>query len=148
MKNYVIGFLVCVMFLFALGADVDRRNQEPNTKKVFKYEAATITHSKGESTAETTTEIINGTIGQITVTINDNTANATATVSISDEDGAVLWTEAAIAENATTVFQYNTRSSTDLPMALLCAGTITITVTPSADPNTSGMTTDVVIYGD
>ncbi len=148
MKKYIIGFLVCALLVFSFGADVDRRNIEPNTHKIFKFEAATITHSTGETAAETTTEIINGVIRQITVTINDNDANATGTVAFSDEDGAVLWTEATIAENATTVFQYNTRSSTDLPMALYCAGTMTITVTPSTNPSTSGMTTDVVLYGD
>ncbi len=148
MKKYIIGALTCLCIVLLLGADVDLRNAEPNSKKVWKYEAATVTHSSGETAAETTTELINGVVRQITVAVSDNTANVTATVALSDEDGAVLWTEAGIAENGISVFQYNTRSSTDLPMSLYCAGTMTLTVTPSGDPCSGGMTTDVVLYGD
>jgi hypothetical protein len=91
---------------------------------------------------------LNGTIRQFTVTVNDNTNNVTATVAFLDADDYVMHSEAAIAENATTAFQYWTLSGTDLPLALLVDDTITVRMTPSGDPGASGMTVDIVFYVD
>ena len=126
---------------------LDKRSSEPYGSPVARMALDTLTvPDDGQATEQTTDVPINGIIRQITVTINDNDGNATATVQVRDADGAVLWTEAAIAENATTVFQYNTRSSTDLPMAICCAGTMTIGCTASGDPGESGLTCDVVLW--
>jgi hypothetical protein len=149
MKKYIKGFLVCAVLVVLLGADVDRRNLEPFTHKVFRIEAARVTHSSTATAADSTTEIINGVIRQISVTVNNNTNDVTADVEIRDADGDVLWAcESDAAENATTVYTWNTVSGTDIPMAIMCAGTMTIWVEPSGAPGTSTMTTDVVLWGD
>jgi hypothetical protein len=146
MKNIIIIFLALILLM---GADVDRREQEPRTHKVFRIEAARITHASTATAADSTTEIINGVIRQISVTVNDNTNDVTADVEIRDADGDVLWAcESDAAENAATVYTWNTVSSTDIPMAIYCAGTMTIWVEPSGAPGTSTMTTDVVLWGD
>jgi len=149
MKNYLIGFMVCMIVILAFGANVDRRNQEPYTKKIFVREVATLTvPDDGQATEQTTDILINGHVRQIVVTINNNDGNATATVALRNEDGAVLWTESGVAENTSTVFQYYTLSGTDLPLDILCAGTITVGCTASGDPGSSGLTCDVELYGD
>ena len=125
---------------------LDNRASNSNKERLARMALDTITIPNGGMTEVTDTAYVNGIIRQITVTINDNTGNATATVQVRDADDAILWTEAAIAENATTVFQYNTRSSTDLPMAICCAGTMTIGCTPSGDPGASTMTCDVALW--
>lgn len=149
MKKYIIGVLSCMVVVLLMGASVDRRNIEPNTHKVFRIEATRLTVADGgHATESTTNQVINGVIRQIAVKVNDNTGNATVTLALRDEEGAVLWTEAGIAENATTVFQYNTRSGTDLPMAIYCTGSITLGATASGDPGASTQTTDVTLWGD
>lgn len=148
MKKYIIGFMSCMILVLLLGASIDRRNVEPYTKKIFVHEVAQITIASAGTTEETTDILINGCIKQIAVTMNDNTSGATATVELRNEDGGVLWTFAAIAENATSVYQYYTLSGTDLPLNILCAGTITVGCTPSKAPSTGGMTCDVELYGD
>lgn len=132
-----------------LSASIDRRNAEPNTDRVFKFTVDTLTvPDNTQAVEQTTTFNLNGTIRQITVAINNNDGNATATIEIRDADGAILWSEAAIAENATAVFQYNVRSATDLPLALLCAGVITVGCLASGDPGASGLTAVVTVWGD
>lgn len=128
---------------------VDNRNTEPHSGKVFKYTVDTLTvPDNTQAVEQTTTFRLNGTIRQISVAINNNDGDATATIEIRDAAGAILWTEAAIAENATAVFQYNTRSATDLPLAILCAGPITVGCLASGDPGASGLTADVIVWGD
>ncbi len=128
---------------------VDKRNTEPHSGKVFKYTVDTLTVPDGTHAVEqVTTFNANGTIRQVSVAINDNTGNATATIEIRDAAGAILWTEAAIAENATAVFQYNTRSATDLPLAILCAGVVTVGCLASGDPGASGLIANVIVWGD
>jgi len=130
-------------------ATIDRRNIEPFTKKIFKIEVPQLTvPDDGQATEQTADIILNGTVRQIAVTINNNDGNATATVQLRNENGGVLWTFAAIAENATSVYQFYTLSGTDLPLAVLCAGTITVGCTASGDPGASGLTCDVELYGD
>jgi hypothetical protein len=151
MKRELCIVALAVALIFALlagAANVDDRSLEGNGNPVFRIEVPQLTMPDGDANAVTDTINLNGTIRQITVTVNDNTGNATMTAEVIDEDSAVLWTEAAIAEAAVTVFQYNTRSSTDLPMALLATGTLTIQVTPSGDPGASTGLVDIVLYGD
>jgi hypothetical protein len=139
-----IGIVFC-LFL-SLGASVDRRRYA--TKPVFKYEVDTITVPNGDANEWTgTIPNINGVIRQVTVNLNNNTNGVTTTIEIRDSAGAILWTETGITENQIAVFQYNTRSGTDLPMAVMCAETITIGITPSGDPGVSTLTADVVVWG-
>jgi len=118
-------------------------------ERISRYECPRVTIPNGGTAAVSSSALrLNGIIRQISVTVNDNTGNKTATAAIVDEDSITLWSEAGIAEAATTVFQYWTLSSTDLPLAVCVDGNITIKVTPSGDPGTSTMTVDVVLYID
>ena len=127
-------------------ASQDHRYKGPRNP-VVRAEASQIVIPNGGTTEVTTTLKVNMVIEQITVKVNDNDGNATMTVAIRDDNAATLWSEAAIAENATTVFRYSTLSDTDLPLKVLVNGTITIGATPSGDPGESTGTVDVVLYG-
>ena len=99
----------------------------------------------GSSSAVThTLEKMNGTVKQIEVKINDTTGNITFTLSATSELGGVLYTKAAIPENATTVYS-STSDATDFD-AFLLAGDIIWTFTPSADPGVSTGIIDVNLY--
>jgi hypothetical protein len=116
---------------------------------IARIEVPQITLPNGASAEVTETlQNVNLRVKQIAVTVNDNTGNATMTVQLRDNDGAVLWSEAGIAENAITVFQYYTLSDTDLPLCILLQGAITVGVTPSGDPGASTGLVDVKLYGD
>lgn len=143
MKKYIIGFLTCLCIIVCVGASFD--NRQFSQTPVFRIDVAQITVSDANAVSSSTMNL-NGTVKQITVTMNDNDANATATVSILDEDSVVLWSEADIAENGTTIFQYWTLSSTDLSLAVLMSGNFTVTVDPCEDP--TSMTADVVLWGE
>jgi len=154
MKKYIVGFLVCVVLVCSFGASVDRRNQEPYTKKVFRIEATQITQVSGDANDVSTTVNVNGIIRQITVGINNNDGDATATVAIIDDNGSVLFTTASVAEStsaAPVAQHYMPVSASDanaLPLAIPVTGTITLNVDLSGDPGASGMEVDVVLYGD
>ena len=81
--------------------------------------------------------VITDLIDYYVVAINDNTNNVTATLEIRDTDGAILYTKAAIAEDAKTVL-----SAIDV----LVAGDITIGITPSGAPGVSTLTADIIFY--
>ena len=150
MKKYIIGFLICSVVL-VMGATVDRRNLEPNIKKVFRFEATQLSRDSGDANDVSTTATLNGIIRQITVGVNDNTGNKTVTVDIIDDNGSVLFTTETIAEGTTSapvVQQFFTASSTDMPLAIPVTGTITLNVNLSGDPGSGGMTIDIVLYGD
>lgn len=129
-------------------ADIDRRDIS-GRYPVARYELAQQSWASGASAAATAYLYnINGIVEQIEVTINDNTGNRTATVAIASEDAGSLYSQAAIPENATTV--YTALSNKGTPDAsfnpFLVCGDLTFTVTPSGDPSTTGMTVDVAIY--
>jgi len=90
----------------------------------------------------------NGRCTQVAVAVNDNTGNRTATVTITDENGATLFTKSGIAEAATTTYFAESNKATqdaDFNPFLAC-GVLTATLTPSGDPSTTGMTVDVYLY--
>lgn len=151
MKKYIIGFLICVVVVLSFGASTDRRNLEPNTKKIFRVEIPQMSRVNGDANDVDDTVNVNGTIRQITVGVNNNTGNKTVLVSLVDDNGSVLFTTETIAEDtnsAPIVQHFMTESSTDLPLAILVTGLITVDVNLSGDPGTSGMVIDVVLYGD
>lgn len=103
----------------------------------------------GAALTQTLTRTIEGAIRAITVGINNNTGNATATVSIVDDNGAVLYTKAGFAENTATAPTYvniMNDAGEDLVMNVLCAGKISIKVTLSGDPGESTGIVDVNLY--
>jgi hypothetical protein len=89
---------------------------------------------------------VSGTIRQISVTLNDNTNNVTATVALKD-GSTTLYTTAAQPENATTITRFMIESGTDMQLVIPVEGTTTIVVTPSGAPGASGLTVDVKFFG-
>jgi len=114
----------------------------------FPVEMVTIAQqswASGETAAKSvTTGKLNGICEQIEVKLNDNTSGATATVAIASANSGQLYSQAGIAENATTVYKA-TSDASDFD-AFLVDGALTVTITPSKDPSTSGMTVDVYLY--
>lgn len=123
-------------------ATIDRRKDGRDT--VARYQLDQQSWASGESDALAPTIDVFGTVEQIEVKLNNNTNNVTATVTITTEDSGQLYTQAGIAENATTVYKA-TSDATSFD-AFLCAGTLTVTITPSGDPGASGLTVDVILY--
>lgn len=143
------------MVVVVYSASFDRRGFNQNQgEPAFKVELPQMTRVNGDANDVSEDVILNGTIRQITVGINDNTGNKTATIDIIDDNGSVLFTTATIAENTTAApvaQHYMATSASDtnaLPLAVLVTDTVTINANLSGDPGSSGMTIDVVLYGD
>lgn len=95
---------------------------------------------------------VNGTIKAMEFVISETEDNITYTVAIANENGAALFSEAALADLST--HWRDSESSTDgdgdfnpIPMN----GTLTVTITPSAAPDagpvgTKTATVDVILY--
>jgi hypothetical protein len=156
-KQILIGVLIVAVCLIAnykhiTAASFDQRSLDNNQgTPVFRIEVPQLTVASGASAAVTDTINMNGTVRQITVGVSNNTGNRTAIVSLVSDEGSVLFTTEAIAENTTAapVAQaFFTASATDLPLAVLATGTVTIKATPSGDPGSGGMTIDVTLFGD
>jgi len=136
---------LCIISVLYAGQSAKR----DSIGSVIKLDVPQMTVANGSSADDTADITINGSVKQITVGVNNNTGNKTATVSLTDADGSVLFTTETIAENtdsAPVVQQFMTVSDTDLPLNILCDGTITVTGSPSGDPGASGMTIDVSLY--
>lgn len=80
---------------------------------------------------------INGCIRRITIDLSNADNAVTATVALTDPDGAVIYTSGANNENVITV----------LDVTEYVAGTITVTVDVNSDPGASGITADVKLFG-
>lgn len=106
------------------------------------------TWASGASAAVAKSMPVYGCCEQLTVKVNDNTGNRTATVTITDENSATLFTKSGIAENATaTYFARSYKQTQDADFnPFLASGILTATITPSGDPGASGMTVDVELY--
>lgn len=106
--------------------------------------------ASGVSAALAPTKMVRGKCEQIVVEINDNTGDKTLTLTITNADGATLFSQGAIPENAKTVYYANSNKATQDANfnAFLADELCTFTMTPSGDPSTSGMTADVAIYVD
>ena len=116
---------------------------------VRKYTIPQQSWASGVTAALTYTLPMHGRVEQIVVKINNNTGDATLTLAITSEtqDGT-LYSQAAIPENASTVYRANSeKASQDANFnAFLVDEKVTLTMTPSGDPSTSGMTADIAIY--
>lgn len=149
-KLIVILFLIVAGILFAASFDNRSLYQNQGTP-VFRVEVPQLVGDPNSSSNISATVNLNGTIMQITVGISDNTGNRTATIDIIDDNGSILFTTESIAEDtesAPIVQHFMTESSTDLPLAILVTDTITINANLSGDVGVSGVTIDVVLYGD
>ena len=115
---------------------------------VARLDFAQAAWANGVTAAVEKTMQVNGIVEQIAVAVNNNTGNRTGTVTITDENGATLFTQASIAENATTTYfarSYKATQDADFN-PFLAVGTLTATITPSGDPGASGMTVDVIFF--
>jgi len=142
----LIGLLLALM---AMGVTISDRRGEGSAFPVSTYQITQQSMPDGDANAVTTTlSNINGIVEQIEVVINNNTGNATATVAITSANSGTLYSQAAIPENATTVYSaLSNKGTQDANFnPFLCDGTLTFTITPSGDPGTSGMTVDVILY--
>lgn len=131
-----------------------RQVARDKVRTVFKLDVPQLVFPEGATGAtltQTADVQINGAIRAISVGLNNNTGNKTVDVSIIDADGAILIALATTAENTTSapvIQQFMTLSLTDLPMRLMCAGTITVSAVISGDPGSSTGLADVSIYMD
>ena len=149
MKRTIIGLVVGVLIVCALGANYDRREQSLRYP-IAKYQFTQLSWASGASGALTTTIANVNMLVERVDTVASNSTNAiTYTIAIADENtvsNAELYSEAGLLENAQTV-HLATKSTPDFD-AFPCSGnTLTVTVTPSGDPGASGSTIDVIIYG-
>jgi hypothetical protein len=139
------AMILMLLAILAAGASLDYRTEK---QSVARLDFAQGTWASGVTAAVAKTMQVNGCCEQIAVAVNNNTGNRTATVTITDENGATLFTQAGIAEAATTT--YFARSYKAVQDAnfnpFLAVGTLTATLTPSGDPGASGMTVDVYLY--
>jgi len=141
-----LWLLILVPLLMA--ATYDHRNEGPKFP-VSRYELAQQSFADDVTTATTAYLYnVNGIVEQIEVKVNDNDGDATATVAIASAQSGTLYSQAAIAEGATTVYTaLSNKGTQDASFnPFLVCGTLTFTVTPSGDPGESGMTVDVYIY--
>ena len=158
MKNK--SFLMIFLFAAIVGiysmstrinaASVDRRNIEPNTKKVFRIEVPQLVVASA-STSDGEPVKINGVIRQITIGVTTNTNDRAATISLISDEGSTLFTSISVVTGTTltpTVQQFMTLSATDLPLAVLVTGTVTVTANFSNAPGTSTGLVDVTLFGD
>ena len=127
-------------------ANFDKR--EYRKTPVARIEVPQITIPADGTTEVTGTINANMRLKQIAVKVNNTTNVITFTVELRDANAGVLWTMAAIVENATSLYQFYTLSGTDLPLNILLQGTITVGVTPSGAPGASTGLVDITLYGD
>jgi hypothetical protein len=112
---------------------------------VARLEVAQQSWASGETTAATSTLAnVNGLVEQIEVVVGATTNNITFTVAITTANSGSVYSQAAIADDGTSIYKA-TSDSTNFDAFLAC-GTLTFTITPSGDPGASGATIDVLIY--
>lgn len=106
------------------------------------------TFANGDTVAVTDTLVINGRCSQIEFDCaEDTTSSITFTLAVTTADGGTLFTKAAIADNGSTILRAYSMGATDSDFeAFLAAETVTVTITPSGDPGTSGATINVGFY--
>jgi len=104
--------------------------------------------ASGVTAAKAPTLAVRGKCEQIVVDISVNTGTVTATLTITNADGATLYTKAGIPTGAKTVYLANSNKGTqDADFNAFLADEIcTFTITPSGDPSTTGVTIDVALY--
>lgn len=150
MKRTLLTMAVLLTMIFAMGASLDRR--EYAQFPVARVECTRVSWATGDGhAAKTTTATVNGIIYRIDVIASEVTANPTLNVTFADQNGTVC----IAAQNALPDGTANFRNalvnsilvSADFnPVAV--AGTITVTVDPSADPGgvAQTLTVDVIFY--
>lgn len=91
---------------------------------------------------------INGKCTQIEVDVAENTTGSISfTVAVTTVDGGTLYSKASIPDDGSTIYQAYSLGGTDSDFkAFLMAEVVTVTVTASGDPGTTGATVNVGFY--
>lgn len=143
----VIAFLVIMSLMISIvvGSSRDYRTTGESVAKVMLTEQS---WSTGETAAATETRVVVGKCSQIEVDVAENTTNGiTFTVAIATADGGSLYSQAAIADNGSTIYRAYSKGASDSDFeAFLAAESVTITITPSGDPGATGATVNVGVY--
>jgi len=150
MKKYVLFLLLIAAMLLPFLMAADRRHHG-RQYTVSRIEVPTITIPDGDAnevTWSSSASFRDGlcqSIEQIVLDVSDACDAITLTLAVRDSDGAVLVSEASIAENTSTVL-LSTKATPDFDKVFL-EGDYIIGVTPSADPNGADVTVDIDLYG-
>jgi hypothetical protein len=124
-----------------------------NKRSVFRIQVPQMTFPVGVGGLTQTEEVnIDAAVKQIMVGMNDMTNAVNVTVSLIDKaTGSVLFTGEAVAEAtsaAPVAQQFMTLSATDLPLHVLCNGTVTVSALLSGDPGASTGLCNITLMGD
>lgn len=151
MKRNLLTAAIVAAVLLSLGASYDRRDL--SRFPVARVECTQVSWDTGDGhTAQTTTAAINGVIYRIDIIVGNITGNnPTINVSFADDNGVVCLPAmnglALNSKNFKNALVNSIAASADFdPVAV--AGTITVTVDPSADPGGTAqtLTVDVIFY--
>ena len=139
-----IAFLIVIL---TMGASFDRR--ENSRFPVARVECAQLAWTATGHTAKTTTANLNGIVYRIDILISEATNNPTVNVSYADQKSVVCLPAMSGLADGTKHFKNglvnSLVSSADFdPVAI--AGTVTVSVDPSANAGVSGLTVDVIFY--
>ncbi len=136
---------IVVLVNIVVGSSRDYRTTGETVGKVMLTEQS---WSTGETAAATETRVIVGKCSQIEVDVAENTTNGiTFTVAVATADGGSLYSQAAIADNGSTIYRSYSKGASDSDFeAFLMAESVTITTTPSGDPGATGATVNVGVY--
>ena len=108
-----------------------------------------MTWASGSEAEQTEDVIINGKCTQIEFDCaEDTTSGISFTLEVLTVDEGVLYTQAGIVDNGSTVYRaYSLGGTTDSDFeAFLMAETVTVTVLPSGTPGSTGATVNVGFY--
>jgi len=140
------GALLCLLVvLLVLAGGMASRDFRTRGESVGKISLTEQSWASAESGALTGTITLVGRCEQVEVDVAENTTNGiTFTVALTTADGAALFSQAAIADNGSTLFKA-TSDATDFD-AFLAAEIVTFTITPSGAPGATGATVNVGVY--
>jgi hypothetical protein len=126
----------------------DKRKDGPNFPVADAAFAQGVWADTETGALQKTLSNINGEIGAIDIVISDATNAITFTVAITNANGATIYSEAGLAENASHFkVAYSNKGTQDADFnPALVNGDLTATLTPSGDPGASGVTVDVTVY--
>ncbi len=121
-----------------MSGNIDRRAGSGDKFPVWRREIGTITMLAAGTTEVTLLEGLNGIIGTLIISLPDSTNGVTATISVRDEDGYVLYSAAALADNTDHV-----KTGVDI----LVAGNVTFGLTASGAPGGTSWIGTLAAYG-
>ena len=144
MKKHVPYLLIALLFVLGM---TGKSYIQTCGKKVI-TEMTWASGASGASLIQTEDIPMNGKCTQVEVDVAENTTNnITFTVAVTTADGGSLYSQASIGDNGSTVYRaYNTGGTDSDFEAFLMAETVTVTVTASGDPGTTGATVNVGLY--